>query len=91
MFTLIIFSQILFVKFFLTKFSCYKLFASKINLGTKHIWETIISFDQKFFGLREGFKNKKNVKFGLLAEIRRGRGLREVHEPNLLSGIFFIV
>ena len=38
--------------------------------------------------LREGFKKKKNVKFGLLAEIRRGRGLRGVHEPNLLSGIF---
>ena len=36
-------------------------------------------------------QKKKNVKFGLLAEIRRGRGLRGVHEPNLLSGIFFIV
>ena len=29
------------------------------------------------------------MKFGLLAEIRWGRGLRGVHEPNLLSGIFF--
>ena len=37
--------------------------------------------------VREGFK-KKYVKFGLLAEIRRGRGLKGVHEPNLLSGIF---
>ena len=31
---------------------------------------------------------KKNVKFGLFAEIRWGRGLRGVQEPNLLSGIF---
>ena len=30
------------------------------------------------------------MKFGLLAEIRRGRGLRGVHEPNLLSGIFLL-
>ena len=40
--------------------------------------------------LREDFK-KKNVEFGLLAEIRRGRGLRGIQEPNLLSGNFFIV
>ena len=31
--------------------------------------------------LREGFKKKKNVKFGLLAEIRRGRGLRGSMSP----------
>ena len=36
-------------------------------------------------------QKEKNVKFGLLAEIRRGRGLRGVQEPNLLSGIFLIV
>ena len=30
------------------------------------------------------------MKFGLLAEIRRGRGLRGVHEPKLLSGIFLL-
>ena len=39
---------------------------------------------------REGFK-KKDVKFGLLAEISWGRGLRGVQEPNLLLGIFLIV
>ena len=38
-----------------------------------------------------GKASKKNVKFGLLAELRRGRGLRGVHGPNLLSGIYFIV
>ena len=36
-------------------------------------------------------QKKKNVEFGLLAEIRRGRGLRGIQEPNLLSGNFFIV
>jgi len=30
------------------------------------------------------------VKFGLLAEIRLGRGPRGIQEPNLLSGIFVI-
>ena len=40
-------------------------------------------------GLHKGrLQKKKNVKFGLLAEIRRGRGLKGVFEPNLLSGIF---
>ena len=36
----------------------------------------------------KGRPQKKNVKFGLLAEIRRGRGLRGIQEPNLLSGSF---
>ena len=31
------------------------------------------------------------MKFGLLAEIRLGRGPRGIQEPNLLSGIFLIV
>ena len=35
-------------------------------------------------------KGEKNVKFGLLAEIRQGRCLRGVQEPNLLSGIFLL-
>ena len=38
-----------------------------------------------------GRLQKKNVEFGLLAEIRRGRGLRAIQEPNLLSGNFFII
>ena len=42
------------------------------------------------YPLREGFK-KENVEFRLLAEIRRGRGLSGIQEPNLLSGNFFIV
>ena len=41
--------------------------------------------------LKGKLQKEKNVKFGLLAEIRRGRGLRGVQEPNLLSGICFIV
>ena len=49
--------------------------------------EMVISNDMHILGRA----SKKNVKFGLLAEIRQGRGLRGVHEPNLLSGIFFIV
>ena len=40
--------------------------------------------------IREAFRKKKNVKFGLLAEIRRGRGLRGIQEPNLLSDIFLL-
>ena len=43
-------------------------------------------------GLNKGrLQKEKNVKFGLLAEIRRGRGLRGIQEPNLLSGNFLIV
>ena len=41
----------------------------------------------------KGVNKKKGIfflKFGVLAEIRRGRGLKGVHEPNMLSGIFLL-
>ena len=40
--------------------------------------------------IREGFKKKKKVKLGLLAEVGGGGGLRGVQGPNPVIRYFFI-